>query len=46
MFILENANKYIFSNNFFLNVLFYYIEKQTILAYFTTHNFLPTTRDS
>ena len=44
MFILENANRYIFSNNYFFNFLFY-IEKQTILAYFTTHDFLPTTHE-
>ena len=36
MFIPENANKYIYSQ--------FYIEKQTILAYFTTRDFLPATR--
>ena len=37
MFIPENTNKSILVIIIFLNFLFY-IEKQTILAYFTTHD--------
>ena len=43
MFILENANKYIFSNDYFVKFFLFYIGKETTLAYFTTHDFLPTT---
>ena len=44
MFIPENTNKSILVIIIFLNFLFY-IEKQTILAYFTTYDFLRTTYD-
>ena len=41
--LLETANKLIFIIIFCIH--FSILKKETILAYFTTHDFLPTTHD-